>query len=833
MRKPLIPSLLMLLACAPFPLTAQTIAEKKASLQRSSGDIDHKTQQKLSLFNQEINEKKDLLRQLYSEAQSASPEDFERLRHQIASLKQEIASIEMEWQEVASKSTETEAYALWHQPETSLEELIIDYGSQDYVYLIPPAVSAIKISVNSNIPIPRAAWSSMLESILTQNGVGIRQVTPFLRELYLLKDAKANVNTITNKVNELELYPPDQRVAFLLTPEPEDVRRTFYFLEKFANPQTTSLEQVGRDILIVANASEIQELLKMNNFISANRTKKDYKMVSLSKVKAEDMAKILSTMFDQVNQKEKGSSTPVKGKKDEDIDTNGLKIVVLDKLSQGIFLVGTREEINRAEKMIKEIETQFAGAREKTIFWYTVKHSTAEDLATTLQQIYSAMVRERVGRENEPRDSVEIINNLAQPMENPNAPRVMTEIGRDSFYMDGAVAVDPAPVTLVPERKPKQQVSNNENFIVDPKTGSIVMVVERDLLPKMKEVIKKLDVPKKMVQIEVLLFEKRTTDRTRMGLNLLRMGGCASQTNSSCLRWNDPDFSSSQTGILDFLLSRVKNNGIPAFDLAYRFLISQDDVNINANPSVVTINQVPAKVAILEERSINTGINFIETTGTATPRDSFTRAQYGITMEITPTIHMTEDNDWIQDDQDYITLDTTVNFDTFQQDTIQTDRPIVTRRNIHNEVLIPDGQTVILGGLRRKDTQDTKDKIPYLGEIPGFGKFFSTTSLTDTSVEMFIFITPRIIKDPEQDLQKVKCEQMCRRPGDIPDFLCMLNESRKRERNQLMAGTIKMLFGPGGSCYFPTKEGVCTEPCFSEYRSRWETTPRQCEYDGR
>ncbi len=80
---------------------------------------------------------------------------------------------------------------------------------------------------------------------------------------------------------------------------------------------------------------------------------------------------------------------------------------------------------------------------------------------------------------------------------------------------------------------------------------------------------------------------------------------------------------------------------------------------------------------------------------------------------------------------------------------------------------IADGQTVILGGLRRKSTQDTKDSIPFLGEIPGIGKLFSSTEITDNSTEMFIFITPKIIADPIEDAERLKMEELKKRPGDV------------------------------------------------------------------
>ncbi|EPP37196.1 bacterial type II and III secretion system family protein, partial [Chlamydia psittaci 84-8471/1] len=59
------------------------------------------------------------------------------------------------------------------------------------------------------------------------------------------------------------------------------------------------------------------------------------------------------------------------------------------------------------------------------------------------------------------------------------------------------------------------------------------------------------------------------------------------------------------SGILEFLFKG--NTGaslVPGYDLAYQFLMAQEDVRINASPSVVTMNQTPARIAIVEEMSI-------------------------------------------------------------------------------------------------------------------------------------------------------------------------------------------------------------------------------------
>ena len=843
---------------------AQTIAEKKAGFTPAGSDLTRDMQKVLVQINKELTEDHAELKKLYLQVlflynNNAPQEEYKVLLDRINSVKNEIEDRENNWREMATQTGMEQSYALWHQPESTLGQLVNDYGSQNYVYIMPPEIATLKVSVDSNIPIPRASWNEMMELILTQNGVGYKQLNPYLRQLYFMKQDKSGIKLITSKREDLAVLSPDSRICFVISPEPSNVRRIYSFLEKFINPNSTVLQMVGRDLLLIATVAEIQDLLKLYDFVSSNRGDKEYKIKTITKVNAEEMAKILAAIFDQLQETPKTvtetkvpdrpgqpGKTLVEIQKDRQTtpassasnEVNGLKVIPLSHIAQAIFLVGTKEEIKKAEEIINQVENEVGEAREKQIFWYTTKHSDPEELAQILEKIYSLMVKTQTGAEDQrrrrrgpfppgrqPPDLVAADGGspgyqdqgyqdeyYARPVPPPPVPLqppvfqlppnpyLPSKLYQNDFYQQGGYVVNPAPVEPASIKKPLPN-QNRNNFIVDIKTGAIVMVVEAELLPKIKELIKKLDVPKKMVQIEALVFEKRLTRQDNFGLNLLRIGDGALNKNFSSLFFNNPvdpitgGARALNNGIFDFILNVKGSHGVPAFDLAYRFLIRQEDIQINANPSVVTVNQTPAKIAIVEEISINTGIFVVDTAKGNTLESAFTRAQYGITIVVTPTIHSNEERAVGDEDVNYVTLDTDITFDTVSASG-NTQQPNVTRRHVTNQVRIPDGQTVIIGGLRRKNTDDAKESIPYLGELPGVGKLFSISSLSEDSVELFIFLTPRIISDPKEDFECLKEQEMTRRPGDIPEFMCKLVEALDYEKNRLFAGTINALFGP-------------------------------------
>ena len=158
---------------------------------------------------------------------------------------------------------------------------------------------------------------------------------------------------------------------------------------------------------------------------------------------------------------------------------------------------------------------------------------------------------------------------------------------------------------------------------------------------------------------------------------------------------------------------------------------------------------------------------------------------------ITPTIH---DPEHVDDEKHFVTLETNVTFDTIKKNT-QNDRPAVSRRHIQNHVRVVDGETVILGGLREKTAEDTSSKLPFLGELPGIGKFFGDSKMTDETTEMIFFITPHIIFDAKGELDKLRREQLMKRPGDLPEFLEKIQEAKRRKQNRLFDNSLKLLFG--------------------------------------
>lgn len=758
-----------LLFLLPSFLIAHTITDKKAAFAQKSSSQDSQ----VALVNQKLVDLRKQLQICYGRAailsrDEASAEAYKKLLEEVNQIKNEIIRTEDSWRDsaVTEAKSDEDGYAMWDQEETTLAQLIMEYGSLDFLYIVPQEMAAIKLNMHSNIPIPRESWSNMLEIVLMHNGIGVKKINPYARQLFILKQDLGTVQSIISRPADLAWLQNGSRVFYVFSPPVEQVKTVFQFFERFADAKLTFVHQIGNRIALVAAKEEIEKLVSLYAAVWEGQEGKLSKVVSVSKMHVKEMEKILNAFFGENLER----ARPPFGR----IDQEGLGVFSLGQ-SNTIVLIGQKETVERAEKLVRDTENQLEDPAEMTVYLYNCRNSDPSDLAKVLEKVYLSLISSN--QESAPKET-EITYTKQTP--SGNAP--------DGYPPMPPLVVSPASQRPGVTAQVDIEQTSTDHFIADPKSGTLLMTVRRDVLGKIKDLLKKLDVPKRMVQLDVLLFERRLNSQNNFGMNLLKLG-----KSSNGVRYTpevgppvSKDFSAK--GVLQFFFHGPSHKYIPRFNIAYNFLMSQEDIQLNAAPSVMTVNQTPATISIVEEISINNGAAPIDTNKGTSFEKSFARAQYGIIINLTPTVHPSEENE----EKGLVTLKTDITFDTTKPH--PDERPHVFRRHIINEVRVVDGETIILGGLRRKEKQDHEEKIPFLGELPGFGKLFGTTQLTDHETEMFFFITPKIVYDPKEELSQIRAEELKKRPGDIPEFLKKVDEARDKSRNKFFKQSMQMFF---------------------------------------
>ena len=96
--------------------------------------------------------------------------------------------------------------------------------------------------------------------------------------------------------------------------------------------------------------------------------------------------------------------------------------------------------------------------------------------------------------------------------------------------------------------------------------------------------------------------------------------------------------------------------------------------------------------------------------------------------------------------------------------------PVVDVREADTKLLIKSGQTVVLGGLRKKETKKTTNKVPLLGDLPLIGNIFRAQAEDTVNSELVVFITPSIVEKPEMTETELLQYKETEFEGPVPEY---------------------------------------------------------------
>jgi general secretion pathway protein D len=182
-------------------------------------------------------------------------------------------------------------------------------------------------------------------------------------------------------------------------------------------------------------------------------------------------------------------------------------------------------------------------------------------------------------------------------------------------------------------------------------------------------------------------------------------------------------------------LGRVKDGDLTMGALV-RALATDGNTNILATPSVVTLDNEEASIVVGQNVPFLTG-SYTTTTGDATnPFQTVSRQDVGITLKITPQINEgnTIKMQILQEISNLTPASTTVDI-------------IIGKREITTNVMVDDGQILVLGGLIEDELRDTTAKIPGLGDIPLIGWLFKYKTVDKIKTNLMVFIHPTILQN--------------------------------------------------------------------------------------
>ena len=630
---------------------------------------------------------------------------------QARNLKRSLWKVEERWRQLAPGPGEENESAPWHFPQITLFQFLNEIASQEHLYLLSSDLAEQKVSLLGGFGVPRQTWSELVDWILAEQGLGQRTLSPLCRQIYRLSDQPLSLDVLTDKKSDLELITPQIRLCLVLPLDQEPIAFSAC-LEKFSLGSRVEIRSISGQVALIGCCGDVKALLSICSLTARSAAQSTYRVIALRGIGFEDFQKAMDDRYFQ--RSSVGKKNASQKTSEVELSSSTLRLIPLaNSPHPSMLAIGLPRDVDRALALAEDIEAQMKDQVDYQLLWYQCKNEKPEVLAQLAQQLAEMLIKGGKG-ENKP---------LSFPLlEQEIRPKKTLKVEKN-----------PSLESLI------GTAHGNCRIAFDVKSGCLVMSLPRQIAQEMEKALARFDRPKKMVRIDFTLLERKITDCNRSGLQLLKLGSLASGTSAKGAGYgiDAGGGGSGNRGILEFALSQGKGRYLPAYDLAYNFLLSQENVQINANPSILTINGVPAKLNLVEETSINTGSGKIDKTS-RTLQSVYQRANYGIKISITPHIQFC-------DDQNFIALEADLTFDTRKASS--DDRPDVSTRFIQTTVRVADGQSLILGGLKQKDSENSREKIPFLGDLPGIGKLFGSSLLIDKTTEMFLFITPKIVDE--------------------------------------------------------------------------------------
>lgn len=400
--------------------------------------------------------------------------------------------------------------------------------------------------------------------------------------------------------------------------------------------------------------------------------------------------------------------------------TTGGSVMVVDTQRGNILYYATDAQHAQMAQLIKELDTQ---SEIVTIKAYKLHHQKAEDVS----QIVLGLLNNSTpageapllpgGGGSTPRfnsNSTSAKNNRA--FRGANAP---TASGEDGLSLDGT-----------------------DSFVIaDPGNNQIIVKAPQGQQPDFRRLIETLDLRKSQVYIEAKIVAVTADDSMRLAFEtqLINAGGTGGVLNSNFglssfgTAGNILNPKTVATGLPGLTAAIIKSDQIPIIMTA---LANTTDSRVVASPQLLVDDNEESEVVSVDSQPYT---QTTQTSGNPTQTSFAGYAEAGTTLNVTPQISP----------GGYLRLDYEIELSSFTGDSPGAGiPPPKNTNNVTGNVTVPSDFTVVVGGLTLDTKRKTVVKVPLLGDIPLVGLLFQDLRDSDRKTTLYIFLTPRILKEP-------------------------------------------------------------------------------------
>ncbi len=613
-------------------------------------------------------------------------------------------------------------------------------------FVIDPRVRG-KISLETPRPVNRAQAFALLKTVLRQQGFAIVD----LGDLYkVVPEADAKLQSGPVEIGAASARDGDEVITQVFQLNHESANNMIPVLRPLVSPNNTITAFPGNNTLIITDyAANLKRLSKVIATLDSPRPAAEVQVVVIKNSIASDIAVAVSKLMDEGNRG--GGGGPGAGS-----DPSQRVVVMADPRTNSVLIRSANaSKLTLARSLVEQLDRP-ANADQANMRVVYLKNAEATKLVEVLQAVLSGESNGSSGSSDSSFGSSRSRNSGGSMFgdSGSSSSGLSSSFGDGDSSSGGGLGSQSGINRDRGNQGPTSIKAGGAIIAADPATNSLIITAPEPVYRNIRGVIDQLDSRRAQVYIESLIVEVKADTVSEMGIQW-QFGTSRPGQNSVV---GGTNFSSGGSNILSVtqnpaalaaaggLNVGVVRNGVSLFGqnflnlgLLARALEAETNSNIRATPNLLTLDNEEARIIIGQNVPFVTGQYATTNNTLSSPFQTIERKDVGTMLRVRPQV----------------SEGGTVKMEIAQEisavvDTTQSAGIITNRRAIDSNVLVDDGQIVVLGGLIEDTVEGGISKVPLLGDIPGLGRLFRYDNRKRVKTNLLIFLRPVVLRSADQ-----------------------------------------------------------------------------------
>jgi general secretion pathway protein D len=268
--------------------------------------------------------------------------------------------------------------------------------------------------------------------------------------------------------------------------------------------------------------------------------------------------------------------------------------------------------------------------------------------------------------------------------------------------------------------------------VADEKTNTLLLTGPSQSFTMVESIIAQLDRRTPQVFIQVAIVDVTLDDSTKFGVEW-------NWANDPHNANNAPTKQDVKTGFgladekLGLKYSVISDN----LQSLLHALTTRSNVRVYSTPSITTADNVPATISIGQDVPF---VSSSEETSNGNLRQAVEFKNVSIALNVTPHVSLSSG---------LISLDVHQTINELMGREVEMNAPIIANREAKTTVMVNDGQTIVIGGIIKENSEKVTSGVPFLSKLPLIGEMFKSRTRKGAQSELMVFLTPRILRDEE------------------------------------------------------------------------------------